>query len=521
MPETIGWDVGGAHLKAARVDAEGRLTHAVQRPSPLWQGLDHLRAAVRGVLAELQPTQGALNAITMTGDMADCFATRAEGVAAIVASLREVLEPERQNLRWYAGERGFLRGREACHAWPAVASANWLATAQWVARKLPDALLVDIGSTTTDIIPIASGRVAAHGRDDAARLVSGELVYSGIIRTPLAALASSVPFAGESTAVMAEWFATTADVYRITGELDERHDQQPAADGGEKTRAASLRRLARMVGRDAHQAPEREWEALARHFRARQVALIETAFARVRAGMAAAAPLVAAGCGRFLVRELAARLGVECVDFAPAVAVARLAALPADSDRGQATVVRLGGSLAGSDDLRAWVEVLAREGAGRVVIVPGGGRFADQVRDAQRAWRFDDRTAHRMALLAMAQFGLAIAARSPVLAPCEDLRAIRAALAEGRVAVWLPSWQLAEAAIEENWAVTSDSLAAWLTRELGATRLVIVKSCAQEALDGDAASLAARGVVDAAFPTTSAPIAWRVVARDAWRDLSG
>ena len=88
MPETIGWDVGGAHLKAARIDAEGRLTHVVQRPCPLWQGFDHLRAAVRGVLAELQPTQGALNAITMTGDMADCFATRAEGVAAIVAALR-------------------------------------------------------------------------------------------------------------------------------------------------------------------------------------------------------------------------------------------------------------------------------------------------------------------------------------------------------------------------------------------------------------------------------------------------
>ncbi len=173
-------------------------------------------------------------------------------------------------------------------------------------------------------------------------------------------------------------------------------------------------------------------------------------------------------------------------------------------------VVRLGGSLAKAGTLRDWLKVVTRQGGGRVVLVPGGGVFADAVRAAQRSDGFSDLAAHRMALLAVDQYGLMLADLEPSLRLAASRRAIAAALAAGAVALWRAS-PMAERAPElaASWDVTSDSLAAWLARKLGARRLVLVKSAPA---DGplDAPSLARRGLVDAAFPAfvAEAPFAW-------------
>jgi aspartokinase-like uncharacterized kinase len=162
-------------------------------------------------------------------------------------------------------------------------------------------------------------------------------------------------------------------------------------------------------------------------------------------------------------------------------------------------VVKLGGSLAEADALRGWLAALAA-GGGRAVVVPGGGPFADAVRAAQRRHGFSDRAAHRMALLAMEQYALMLADLAPVLVPSRTLAEIRATLASGRVPVWMPATMLfGETAIPESWAVTADSLAAWFARRLEAVRLALVKSVAAPA-PLDPAALAARGMVDAAFP---------------------
>jgi probable H4MPT-linked C1 transfer pathway protein len=199
-----------------------------------------------------------------------------------------------------------------------VASANWLATAQWVAASMPDALLIDIGSTTTDIIPIVAGRVAACGWNDAERLVSGELVYQGVVRTPLCGVARRIAFRGETTGVMNEWFATTADVYRLTGELWPEHDQHPSADNGPKTEAASRQRIARMIGRDAADASDDEWRRFAQHWRRAQLRTLAANLTRVseRHPALLGAPLVGAGCGRFLAAALAGQKSRSYVDFA-------------------------------------------------------------------------------------------------------------------------------------------------------------------------------------------------------------
>lgn len=169
-----------------------------------------------------------------------------------------------------------------------------------------------------------------------------------------------------------------------------------------------------------------------------------------------------------------------------------------------AVVVKLGGSLAETGTLPSWLAVAVEQGAGRCVIVPGGGDFADAVRAAQRRHGFSDGTAHRMALLAMEQYALLLQELAPALRPCETVAQIRAALADRGVALWLPYAMVeADPAVAESWDVTSDSLAAWLARRIEATRLVLVKSAtALPPLSPQ--RLAALGLVDAAFPVYAA-----------------
>ena len=162
-------------------------------------------------------------------------------------------------------------------------------------------------------------------------------------------------------------------------------------------------------------------------------------------------------------------------------------------------VVKLGGSVAEGSDLSKWLAMLAR-GVGRAVVVPGGGPFAETVRREQRRIGFSDSAAHRMALLAMEQMALLISDGLPAARLCRDVAEMQDALASAKLPVWMVSTMaLAERGVPESWDVTSDSLAAWLARRLGADRLVLVKSVAVPlALDPE--RLAAEGKVDAAFP---------------------
>lgn len=313
----FGWDVGGAHVKVSAVTASGELRDIAQWACPLWQGLGHLERVIDSVFERwpLAREPRARHVITMTGEMVDLFADRAEGVRVLVDTLAQRLGPD---TRFFAGAAGWLEAKVCGVQWRDVASANWLATAQWVARRMNDAVLIDIGSTTTDIVPIVAGRVAARGCNDATRLVSGELVYQGVVRTPLCGIAHRIEFRGEHTNVMNEWFATTADVFRLTGELWPAHDQHASADNGPKTQAASRARIARTIGRDARDADENEWRDFAYGWREKQMQILKTNLAAVIAAHPSLqrAPLVGAGCGRFLIEAMAREEGRAFIDFA-------------------------------------------------------------------------------------------------------------------------------------------------------------------------------------------------------------
>jgi aspartokinase-like uncharacterized kinase len=167
-------------------------------------------------------------------------------------------------------------------------------------------------------------------------------------------------------------------------------------------------------------------------------------------------------------------------------------------------VVKLGGSLQHDPSLPRWLETLANAGRGRVCVVPGGGAFADQVREAQAATGFSDVVAHNMAVLAMAQMGLMLCGLNRALQPARSESEIAAVAHEGSTPVWLPLDLLREGPDElTTWDVTSDSLALWLANRLNAERLVVVKSCAIDP-ELSLAQLSEQGVLDRRFATMAA-----------------
>ena len=342
MNMVIGWDVGGAHLKAARAE-HGRVVDAVQVASPLRLGLIRLKQS----FAEARAAIGSASrhVVTMTGELADTFTSRADGVESLSRTAADELAPGQVLL--YAGRAGFIAPELAARHVEDVASANWHASAALVGRRLGTALFMDMGSTTTDIVPVTAGAVAARGYTDAQRLAAGELVYTGLVRSFLMATRARAPFAGEWTGLIAENFANMADVHRILGTLPEGADQMTTADGREKTVAASRARLARMVGRDAADATDAEWTLLARSFAEAQLrAVCDGAWLVLsQATLPPDAPVVGAGIGNIVLREVARRLDRRHVPFesvldvapdtrerasqcAPAAALAALASLP-------------------------------------------------------------------------------------------------------------------------------------------------------------------------------------------------
>lgn len=346
----IGWDIGGAHLKAAYLDDAGVVEHVLQIPCPLWQGLSHLAEALEQALEQM-PDTGACHAITMTGELVDLFPNRADGVRQLLAALAARIPVSHMNV--YAGEAGFVAVDTAARLVDQIASANWMATSAFIAPRVPQALFIDIGSTTTDIVPVR-GTVQARGYSDYERLGFEELVYTGVVRTSVMAVADRLAFDGEWIQPMAEHFATMADVYRLCGQLPAGADQMATPDNAGKSVGESARRFARLLGRDVESAPLDAWRRCAGFAAELQLRRVADACARTlaRGILDDDAPLVGAGVGRFLVNQLARRLQRPYLDFsalvdctpaaapwlascAPAVAVAGLARehLPAEPAR--------------------------------------------------------------------------------------------------------------------------------------------------------------------------------------------
>lgn len=328
--QIIGWDVGGAHLKAALLDTNGTLLNVVQVPCALWRGLSELEAAI-DVILNTFTHQPLLHAITMTGELVDLFANRKTGVLAIGNVMHAKLAGSK---RFYAGlfdinasDTPFVTSDEVDQHWQHIASANWLASANYIGlqlqklQKSQHGLLIDIGSTTSDFILLENNYPTCLGFTDAFRMQTEELVYTGVVRTPLMAVAQKVNFENRVTSIAAEHFATTADVYRLTGNLQDADDMADTADGKDKTELSSARRIARMIGHDVEDANLDTWVALAHEFKAQQLtrlkAIAKKHIERIKSSdQTSKVVIVGAGAGSFLAKEIAAFMKIEYVGIA-------------------------------------------------------------------------------------------------------------------------------------------------------------------------------------------------------------
>ncbi len=307
----IGWDIGGAHLKAVCIDAKGQLLAVRQVYCPLWRGLHELDIAINQIFEEFNAAKStSTHFVTMTGELADIFENRFDGVMKIAQFVLHKLPGE---VMFYAGKNGFVDGASVAENVENIASMNWFASVEVVAQNSPQALFLDIGSTTTDIALVCDGKPQILGFNDAARLQTDELVYTGVVRTPLMAIAQKILFAGKLVNVTAENFATAADLYTLTGDLPTADNMAETADGEEKSVEASARRIARMVGWDAQDAPLSTWRDLAFAFKQAQLNQLKQAMLRQidllddSRGLC----IVGAGVGDFLALELAKELGFQ------------------------------------------------------------------------------------------------------------------------------------------------------------------------------------------------------------------
>jgi probable H4MPT-linked C1 transfer pathway protein len=310
----IGLDVGGANTKAAAVGGDGRV-QTVSEPFELWRSPGDLTDAIASVVERLGLDRAPV-ALATTAELVDVFDSKRAGVLSVLDAVAAALPGRSLRVMTTSGA---LIELDAARADPlACAAANWIATALLVARSLPDGILVDCGGTTTDVVPIAAGRLAARGRTDVQRLLAGELVYTGALRTNVAAIVSQVPIGGRPCPVSSELFAIAADAHLLRGDLSEARCTFPDGRGPEPEHVRA--RLARVVCADPEQLAPGDLEAIAAAVEDAQVMAIALALARVAARSASAAPVVAVGVGAFLGRRAAARCGLEVLDGATPLA---------------------------------------------------------------------------------------------------------------------------------------------------------------------------------------------------------
>ena len=331
MLTVVGWDIGGVNIKAGHLlwqNKEMVDMKAVSHPFEIWLKTDKLSGTLRAVGNELDLAGTSAMAVTMTAELSDAFRNKRDGVVFIL----EAIEQAFPNIPCYLlNLSSDLVQLSEAHQHPLdFAATNWLASALFVADMYHDCILVDVGSTTTDIIPIRHGRVIAKGFTDLSRLASGELVYTGVQRTNPNTVSSFVPQQGQMCRVSAEYFAAMGDIYLLLGYLSSENYTSSTPDGRATSLEAARERLARLICADRDILSEEEIFKLARYLFEKQLQQVTEALLQVLSRLEDGyrMPLAVAGTGSFLAVEIGRRLGMAIVDMEKEWGEKIMAALP-------------------------------------------------------------------------------------------------------------------------------------------------------------------------------------------------
>ncbi len=325
-------DIGGANLKAA--DGQGV---AVSHPFPMWENPRQLTDALRAVIS-LVPKVDHI-AATMTGELADCFTTKAEGVKFILNALQ--VAADGRHTRVYLTNGKLVSLQTGMRQPLLAASSNWHALASFAGRYVSEGsgLLIDVGSTTCDVIPLVDGVPVTIGKTDPNRMVNGELVYSGVQRSPVCAVTSLVPWRGRKCPLAQELFATMWDAYLMLGDLPEEPNATNTADHRPATKDAARDRLARSICADRETFSETDARLVADALAQAQLRKIASIAVQLIARLQQPPhTVVISGRGEFLARRivdelklkgtvvsLSRELGPELSRCAPAHALAVIA----------------------------------------------------------------------------------------------------------------------------------------------------------------------------------------------------
>jgi probable H4MPT-linked C1 transfer pathway protein len=322
LATVLGLDIGGANTKVALITTQNGKLQTVKvavEYFPVWKEPQKLATVLLTLAKQLNIGQFDALGVTMTAELSDAYATKREGVNQILASVKLafqsqpifVLDTQSKLISIKAAEKTPL----------SVAAANWVATGWLVSQKIRDCVIVDVGSTSTSIIPIVLGQVAAKGKTDLDKLLFGELVYTGSLRTNVAAIVNRIPVKGGVAAVSSELFALSADVHLILGNITEKQYICETADGRGKTVPEALGRLARVVCADVEMLTQKEIVSIAKYIYDQQIQQVADSLAKIYNNMktqeSGEIPVVITGLGKdFIARAAAEKNGIEMIiDF--------------------------------------------------------------------------------------------------------------------------------------------------------------------------------------------------------------
>jgi (4-(4-[2-(gamma-L-glutamylamino)ethyl]phenoxymethyl)furan-2-yl)methanamine synthase len=316
IPLSLGIDIGGANTKAATSD--GRYVETVYLP--LWRDAD-LKSTLEHIKKNA-PGTGAVG-VTITGELADCYPTKKDGIDHIARTVKSVFP----GAVFYGSDGCFY---DSTDDYRLFSAANWSASARYIGRVHGDVLFVDIGSTTTDIIPVV-GSIPVAGATDFERLARSELIYAGALRTNLAALLHTVEAKGCTVRTASELFAITADVYLLLGRISPEDYTCDAPDGGRRDQDSAARRVARLVCCDLSELDMDDIRGIAMQAYQRQLDDLTDAI-RLVSGKYGLKRAAICGMGAFLARDALFALEMPCAQVSderiskvfPAYAVASL-----------------------------------------------------------------------------------------------------------------------------------------------------------------------------------------------------
>jgi (4-(4-[2-(gamma-L-glutamylamino)ethyl]phenoxymethyl)furan-2-yl)methanamine synthase len=315
----LGYDIGGANTKAAAlkmIDGNVNAVKVAVEYFPVWKEPQKLAS----VLLKLQKRLGAKGfdacGVTMTAELSDAYQTKRQGVNQILNSVTQAFP--KMHIYVLNTEAKLISPETARQKPLEVSAANWAATGWLVTQQVKDCVVVDVGSTSTSIIPIANGQVAAKGKNDLEKLMCGELVYTGSLRTNVAAIVNSVPVKVGMANVASELFALSGDVHLLLGNISMSQYTSETADGRAKTIPNSIERLARVICADTEMLNKQEITTIAKYIYERQVEQISEGLTKVYAYTKKLTrfelPVVVTGLGKdFLARKAAEKISADSI----------------------------------------------------------------------------------------------------------------------------------------------------------------------------------------------------------------